>query len=278
MFASDDILDDDQLRTYLETARTAGDERDRLIGYTLVNTGLRPSEFAHMTADWLELDQNRIRVPGVEECACPPCQHRLEMIREAYPAYEPLVIRVGELARQLVEVKEQASAITDVDELAALEADARDIWARYEAVRELHSANQYRKFLDYASGDAEEIMARYDGVWSPRDPEGERVIPLLDPTTKEYLTEWFASHERIDLSHEEVHLRVQALGEESPLSVVVDVPDLRWAYARRLADMGFSAVEIRAVLGESDLARVERFLKRNSTRVEDMFEQQWEDL
>lgn len=272
------VLDDEQLRAYLDAARETGDDRDRLVVFTLANTGLHHRELAHMTADWLHLDRDHVRVPAVEECDCEPCQRRLAAVREAKPTHEPLLQRYLGLASEQHDAKEQMATITDQADVEALEAKVRDLRACRAAVRELLDANAYHTLQNRAPGRVDDILARSDGIWWSHELGGERTIPLLDPATREYLADWFATHEAIGMGPREIHRRVRTVAAASPVDAAVDPLDLRRAYRRRLADLGFSALEMRAVLGAGGFVSVERFLQERTSRVQDAFVERWEGL
>lgn len=278
MSDTETALDDDQLRAYLDTARDAGDERDRLVAVTLANTGMRHRELAHATADWLHLDRDHLRVPGAQQCDCNACQTRLDLVREAKLSHEPLVQRHLVLASELRDAKEQQASIVEQADVEVVATEVRVLRTRRAAVQALLDANWYRKLRTYAPGRADEILAQYDGVWWPREPDARRTIPLLDSTTRGCLADWFADHDAITMTPEEVRRRVVAVGEASPLDGEIEPLDLRWSYRRRLADLGFSAVEMQSVLGVSEFTTVGRFLTEQTSRVQEAFEERWEEV
>jgi len=79
-------LEEPELDAVLEAA--AG--HTRRVEYTvrtLARTGMRVSEFTHMTRDWLDprSDPPRIRVPAHEPCSCTDCMQKAEQSDELGP-------------------------------------------------------------------------------------------------------------------------------------------------------------------------------------------------
>lgn len=67
-------LEDDELTQLLTAAEEYGDEKDRLIVYTLANTGMRAGELAHMERSWVNFQDSRIEIPEDQPCECGECK------------------------------------------------------------------------------------------------------------------------------------------------------------------------------------------------------------
>jgi integrase len=63
-------LEDDDLDELLEAAEQYGLKHD-VTFRTLADTGLRANEFGHLTADWIDWQNEQVRVPPEEDIWMP---------------------------------------------------------------------------------------------------------------------------------------------------------------------------------------------------------------
>jgi len=66
----DNILTPDEIKRLKESAISL---RERLIVYTLLNTGMRNGEFVHLSKDWIDFKRRQIRIPQEIKCDCRRC-------------------------------------------------------------------------------------------------------------------------------------------------------------------------------------------------------------
>lgn len=67
------------LEEELEELLAAADENDlahQVTIYTLAHTGLRADELAHLTEEWMDWQQDRLRVPMHDGCDCSGCRSK----------------------------------------------------------------------------------------------------------------------------------------------------------------------------------------------------------
>jgi integrase/recombinase XerD len=71
-------LERDELNHLLDTVDEVGDATDKVIIRTLAFTGMRASELAHMSKEWIDWQENIIKIPRRQECDCGECQRERE--------------------------------------------------------------------------------------------------------------------------------------------------------------------------------------------------------
>lgn len=251
-------LEDTELKQVLETA----DEeplRDRLIIYSLAYLGLRASSVAHMTEDWMDYQNHHVEVPAYQPCSagrgggpCSECRDRLEKLRCG--SVEPLA-----------DVLDRVDAYADPNDDYSLYARAR----RYD---------RYARRNGLGKQTLDRILREREGMWFPKSGSGHRPVPVKDSDTWDILTQWFTAHDSVMVTRQTVGNVVERVASKSGIRRKVHPHEFRHTYGTRLAELGFSAYEIKDAMGHATTAQAEDYIKMSGRRIDDAFSEKWESV
>jgi len=202
---------------------------------SLLNSGLRISEFVHLRKTWINFNRNLIKVPEAEKCSCKGCEYkRLQVLRK------------------------QKSFVKDVND--EIEESTYRGRTRRRKKRNKLSAHQ-------------EMVLK--GYWVPKTKASIRTIPVvpeaqevLYPFFKQY-----KKVQDVYPWRQYVNNILNKLSKRSKIKIFPHC--LRGTFATMLATKGFDAFEITDVMGWSDINVAIFYIKLSGTVLKNAFEEKW---
>ncbi len=117
----------------------------------------------------------------------------------------------------------------------------------------------------------------HKGVFRVKTSHASRTIPIL-PETKDLFRNFFSQYECIlDFLYNRVNIwkAVKVVGERARISHKVFPHSLRSSFASLMADRGFDAFTIQAVLGWKSIDIANLYVKMSGTAIKDKFKELW---
>lgn len=250
---SKDPLEDSELNEILDTA-DGEPIRDRFIIYALAFGGLRASAVAHMDESWMDYQNRHVEIPAYQPCSagrggdpCSECVKRLELINADPEAVD-----------------------TYADPLDTWDGQGNSLKAR---------ARRYRRYAErprLGKRRLNSILRDHDGMWFPKSGAGTRPIPIKDDDAWKVLKTWFSAHDSLMVTRQTVGNVVDRIASKSGIQRKVEPHEFRHTYGTRLAELGFSAYEIKDAMGHATLQQAEDYVKMSGRRIDDAFDEKWE--
>lgn len=117
-------LEDYEADELIETA-SASSTQDELIVRTLLHTGLRANEFAHLTAGWVNFQKDEVRVPAHEGDWTPKTEegarviplrdpHTKRVLRDWFGVHDAIDMSRSTIYRHVVDVAEETTVTKKV--------------------------------------------------------------------------------------------------------------------------------------------------------------------
>lgn len=210
----------------------------RLVLYCCGRLGMRPSEVAHMTEEWVNWEDERIEIPTYDQCTDG---------------------RYGGICAHCKANAEQMAAVRTANALDQ----------HYENVTPADALEP--------GGDARECYVSpepfYDQMWSPKTECGSRKIPYAKGSMRPALAieDYFTHYDEFEASRGVVNKRVTRMAERT--DGVVD-PDsvyphaLRATAASEWAGRGLGATALKSLFGWAQFSTAICYLEESPERLE----------
>jgi integrase len=214
----------------------------RLVLFACGRLGMRPGEVAHMKADWVNWEDERIEIPKHEPCTDGRTRDICGHCRGA--------------AEQMADIR---TANTLDDHYQSL--------GRHDVLEP--GGHVYELFVD-----AEPFYAQ---MWSPKTVNAARKIPYAEASTRAALAveDYFTHYDEFEASRGVVNRRVDRMARQTE-SVDVDeiYPHaLRATAASYYAARGLSAMDLKALFGWSQFSTAIAYIEESPERLEDALQQ-----
>ncbi|MFB6071124.1 MAG: tyrosine-type recombinase/integrase [Halanaeroarchaeum sp.] len=237
----DDALTDRQFEKLLEGARKLPDPQAfeaRFVIHMAGRLGMRGGEIAHLSSDWVDMDQRMIVIPEHDPCSkgidggvCGYCKERAE-------DHVLSINLTEEEAKE--EVREEFKDVdfpeAKIEELAQSKMDEQNIT--------LEQALEER--------------------WEPKTSNGDRSIPYDFDTRTQIVVEEFVDRYAIfPKARVAINRRVGEAAEAADLDARVYPHALRATAANKLALMDVSAYSLMSIMGWADIQTARAYIQSN---------------
>jgi len=113
-----------------------------------------------------------------------------------------------------------------------------------------------------------------DADWRPKTKAAQRYIPIKEEDTREVVRAYFNLNDAV-VTHQTVVKRVKKIAEEAGIPREIVPYDLRNTFGTKLADKGFSAHEIKNLMGHASLEPATHYVKLSSVSMQNSFDEKW---
>lgn len=113
-----------------------------------------------------------------------------------------------------------------------------------------------------------------DADWRPKTRAAQRYIPIKEEDTRQVLSAYFNLNESV-ASHQTVLKRVKKIADKAKISRGITPYDLRNTFGTKLADKGFSAHEIKNLMGHATVEPATHYVKLSSRSMHNTFDKKW---
>lgn len=113
-----------------------------------------------------------------------------------------------------------------------------------------------------------------DADWRPKTRAAQRYIPIKEVDTRQVVRAYFNLNDVV-ASHQTVLKRVKRIARKAGIQRNVTPYDLRNTFGTKLADKGFSAHEIKNLMGHASLEPATHYVKLSSKAMQGTFDEKW---